>query len=359
MFWQGNCRSVRCIVLFACGRIEGNASVKHHLVHRALLLIVPAVLVASQTEGFAAPFPGPDHSVDGPSRLRPLWHAPSQRFSKPIASICSWVRSSACTARRTLRKITYKARALGCLLRQNLTTKNIGHACKTAVRWVKTHPREAIGISAGAVAMLGTAFYAAPALSAAVAAWLTPTIGTTAATVVGTATGGAMACGARSLLVHTTPMALRVDPFNARQLSTDVAMSSTFGFFGFAQAALIKTLTGMTGASGLGLMATNAVGLVGYEMLKDYMQNRIRNPVANDPKPFSKIWHKSLLMETASNLHRCIPGLNLETNYMAKVLGDLGGTIWWDRIINKRNPGKRAGQDLDHSIRAAHQALTE
>jgi hypothetical protein len=231
------------------------------------------------------------------------------------------------------------------------------------VRWVKAHPKQAIGFGMGTAAMLTTAFYAAPALSAAMAAWLTPTVGSTAASILGTASGGALACGARSLLVHATPMITGVDPFNARQLSADVAMSSTFGFFGFAQAAMLKSLTSLSGASGVGLFATNAVGLIGYEMFKDYLQNRIRNPVANDPKPFKKIWHKSLLMETASNLHRCIPGLNLETNYLAKVMGDLGGTIWWDRIINKRNPenmGKSLRpRQMDHSIRAAHHALTE
>jgi ElaB/YqjD/DUF883 family membrane-anchored ribosome-binding protein len=214
-------------------------------------------------------------------------------------------------------------------------------AAKQAGRWAKKHPAKAVGLGLGAVAMFGTVFYVAPALSAGISGCLTPVIGETAAGVVGTASGGALACGSRSLLVHTTPMVAGVDPFNAKQLATDVGMSSTFGFFGFAQAATLRTITGSLGASGLGLFAANYVGLVGYELLKDYLQNRIRNRVANDPKSFREIWKSSLLMESASNIHRCIPGLHLETNFGAKIIGDLGGTIWWDRIVNKRNAPKK------------------
>jgi len=231
-------------------------------------------------------------------------------------------------------------------------------AARQAGRWAKKHPAKAIGIGLGTVAMFGTVFYVAPALSAGVSSCLAPVLGETAAGVVGTASGGALACGARSLLVHSTPMALKVDPFNARQLSTDVAMSSTFGFFGFAQAATLRTVTGSLGASGLGLFAANYVGLVGYELLKDYLQNRIRNRVANDPKRFRDIWKSSLLMETASNLHRCIPGLNLETNFGAKIVGDLGGTIWWDRIVNQRNTPKKARPPRPNNT-YIHDAITE
>ncbi len=107
------------------------------------------------------------------------------------------------------------------------------------------------------------------------------------------------------------------------------------------------------------LFGANAVGLIGYEIGKDYLQNRIRNRVASDPKSFKKIWKSSLLMETASNLHRCIPGLGLETNFGAKIIGDLGGTIWWDRIVNSRNADKaKAGQPRPNTHHV-HDALTE
>lgn len=231
-------------------------------------------------------------------------------------------------------------------------------AARQAGRWARKHPAKAIGLGLGTVAMFGTVFYVAPALSAGISSCLAPVLGETAAGVVGTASGGALACGARSLLVHSTPMVLKVDPFNARQLATDVGMSSTFGFFGFAQAATLRTVTGSLGVSGPGLFAANYVGLVGYELLKDYLQNRIRNRVANDPKRFRDIWKSSLLMETASNLHRCIPGLNLETNFGAKIVGDLGGTIWWDRIVNQRNTPKKA-RPARPGNRHIHDAITE
>jgi hypothetical protein len=215
--------------------------------------------------------------------------------------------------------------------------KGIANGTKKAIQWSRKHPRQAIGLGVGTAAMFATVFFVAPALSAGVAQALTPMVGKTMASILGTATGGALACGSRSTLVHITPMVTGVDPFNAKQLSTDVAMSSTFGFFGFAQAAALKSFSGPLASSWFGLFAANYVGLVGYELAKDYLQNRIRNRVANDPKKFKEIWKSSLMMETASNLHRCIPGLGLETNFGAKIIGDLGGTIWWDRIVNKRN----------------------
>ena len=162
--------------------------------------------------------------------------------------------------------------------------RKLGLAVKKGARWSKAHPGKALGIGLGTCAMFATAFCVAPALSAGVAGCLAPTIGQTAASVVGTASGGALACGARSLLVHSTPMVLGVDPFNARQLGTDVSLSSTFGFFGFAQAAFLKSLGAGLGLSGLALFGANAVGLIGYEIGKDYLQNRIRNRVATDPK---------------------------------------------------------------------------
>jgi hypothetical protein len=241
--------------------------------------------------------------------------------------------------------------------------KKTGAALKQGVKWSREHPGKALGLGLGTAAMFATVFCVAPAVSAGVAGCLTPVLGQTGATIAGTAAGGALACGSRSLLVHSTPMLLKIDPFNARQLATDTAMSATFGFFGFAQAAFLKTLTGGMG-SWLALLAANYVGLVGYELGKDYLQNRIRNRVANDPKSFKEIWKSSLIMETASNLHRCIPGLGLETHFGAKILGDLGGTIWWDRIVNKRNqphkgqgpgPGRGQGPDNGH----VHDALTE
>ena len=227
-------------------------------------------------------------------------------------------------------------------------------AAKKAGRWARKHPAKAVGLGLGAVAMFGTVFYLAPALSAGIGSCLSPVLGETAAGIVGTASGGALACGSRSLLVYSSPMVLGVDRFNAKQLGTDVTMSSTFGFFGFAQAAVLRSTTGAMGVTGLGLFAANYVGLVGYEVFKDYLQNRIRNRVANDPKRFRDIWTSSLVMESVSNLHRCIPGLNLETSFGAKVVGDLGGAIWWDRIVNKHNPGKKAGT-RDH----VHHALAE
>jgi len=182
----------------------------------------------------------------------------------------------------------------------------LGLAVKKGAKWSKAHPGKALGIGLGTCAMFATVFCVAPALSAGVAGCLAPTLGQTAASVVGTASGGALACGARSLLVHSTPMVLGFDPFNARQLATDVSMSGTFGFFGFAH---------------------------------------------------------SLLMETASNIHRCIPGLGLETNFGAKIIGDLGGTIWWDRIVNSRNDGPKAkpgaGQRQAPANQHVHDALTE
>jgi len=102
-------------------------------------------------------------------------------------------------------------------------------------------------------------------------------------------------------------MVLGVDPFNARQLATDVSMSSSFGFLGFAQAAVLRSISGKRGLGGLTLFGANVVGLVGYELGQDYLQNRIRNGVASDPKRYGEIWNSSLPMETATNLHRCIP----------------------------------------------------
>jgi hypothetical protein len=227
---------------------------------------------------------------------------------------------------------------------------SIGQGVTQACRWARQHPRQAIGIGAGAAAMFAVVFVAAPAVSASVASWLAPVLGKTAAGIVGTGAGGAVACGSRSLLVHSTPMVTGVDPWNGRQLAADVGMSCGFGFVGFGQAAALKGLTTAVGAGGLPLFALNAVGLVGYELGKDFIQNRARSRVANDPKPFRQIWRKALLMELATNLHRCIPGLGLETSFSAKIAGDLGGTIWWDRIINKRNKTSAA---------AARGALTE
>lgn len=240
--------------------------------------------------------------------------------------------------------------------------KRLGAATKQGAikgaRWARKHPLKALGLGLGTAAMLTTVFYAAPLLSGAVSSWLAPQLGATTANILGIASGGALASGSRSLLVHSTPMVIGVDPFNRKQLATDVGMSSAFGFGGFAQAAGLRQLTMLTGASGLALFGANAVGLIGYEVAKDYFQNRLRNRVANDPKSFREIWKSSLVMETVSNLHRCIPGLGLETNFGAKILGDIGGTIWWDRIINKRNDSgvkpKPTGQQA-----AAHTALTE
>jgi hypothetical protein len=239
-------------------------------------------------------------------------------------------------------------------------------ALKKAARWSKKHPGKAAGIALGTAAMFATVFWAAPALSAGVSSWLTPLVGKSAAGIFGIASGGALASGARSLLVHSTPMVLGVDPFNKRQLAVDVGMSSGFGFAGFAQAAAMRQITGLTGVGGLALFATNAVGLIGYEVFKDYLQNRMRSKVANDPKSFRQIWKSSLTMETASNLHRCIPGLGLETNFAAKIIGDLGGTIWWDRIVNSRNDKAAKGPVTAKTRRqqktahqAAHDALTE
>ncbi len=219
--------------------------------------------------------------------------------------------------------------------------KRLGAATKRGAikgtRWARKHPLKALGLGLGTAAMLTSVFYAAPLLSGAVSTWLTPHLGVTTANILGIASGGALASGSRSLLVHSTPMVIGLDPFNRKQLATDVGMSSAFGFGGFAQAAGLRQLTMFTGAGGLALFGINAVGLIGYEVGKDYFQNRIRNRVATDPKSFRKIWKSSLVMETVSNLHRCIPGLGLETNFGAKILGDIGGTIWWDRIINKRN----------------------
>jgi hypothetical protein len=222
--------------------------------------------------------------------------------------------------------------------------RRIGRGAVGIGKWVRQHPRQTLGIGVGAAAMFGVVFWAAPALGAGVTSWLTPLVGKTAGSVLGTAAGGALASGSRSLLVFATPMLTGVDPFNKRQLATDVGMSAGFNFLGFANAAALKSAAAVTGLDGAGLFALNVAGLVGFELGKDYAQNRIRNRVATAPKPFRQIWRKSLVMEVTTNLHRCIPGLGMETNYGAKILGDLGGTIWWDRIVNKRNPQDAAAR---------------
>ncbi|MCA9672003.1 MAG: hypothetical protein KC503_40695 [Myxococcales bacterium] len=269
-----------------------------------------------------------------------LLHAP-QVLASPWTRLRGRARTELRRARTELHHIADRFKQARQRIAGSKPVVVVVEGAKKAGRWVKNNPGKAAAVGVGAAAMFGVVFYAAPALSTAIGTWLTPVAGKTAADIAGVAAGGALASGSRSLLVHSTPMLLKIDPLNVKQLATDVGMSSGFGFVGFAHAATLRSLTRGLGATGVGLFAVNAVGLIGYEMFKDYLQNRIRNRVANDPKRFRDIWKGSLAMETASNLHRCIPGLGLETNFAAKIIGDLGGTIWWDRLINKRN--KTAG----------------
>lgn len=204
-------------------------------------------------------------------------------------------------------------------------------------RWMKAHPVITASLVVGFGAMLGVALVAAPALKVAVSGLLAPLFGASAAAIIGTGVGGALASGARSLMVYATPMAVGHDPWNKKQLAADVGMSAGFGFVGFAQAAL---LTAVTGSVVTGVVATGAamlVGLVGWELVKDYLQIRIRNRVATYPKNFwdRKTFKRLATMEFLSNAHRALPGLG--TSYIAKVAGDLIGTVLYDRIVNARN----------------------
>ena len=213
--------------------------------------------------------------------------------------------------------------------------------------FAKEHPAKAAGLGLGAVGVFAVAFWAAPALSAVAAKWLLPVLGKTGAAIAGTATGGALTSGTRSLVVHSAPMVIGVDPVNARQLATDVSMSTGFGFLGFAQAKMVTGLTRALRLPGVASMGVTAVLLVGWEVLKDYIQNHARNKVsATAPKCWTDsvdpvtgkqqrgICSESVVMETATNISRCIPGL--EASFVVKALADVTGTVWWDRILNKR-----------------------
>lgn len=325
---------------------------------RLLILLVSVALLAaprpatgfrSQRPEVRQAAPPPRVHRAPPAGLRSLGRNLVRRYRSARDSGARLRKTTGTRLRRLSHGLVERGKRIGAASRKAFA--GAAAAAKSAGRWARKHPAKAVGLGLGTVAMFGTVFYLAPALSTGVATCLSPVVGETAAGIIGTASGGALACGSRSLLVHATPMVTGVDPFNARQLTTDVSMSSTFGFFGFAQAAALRSLTSGLGATGLGLLAANYVGLVGYEVGKDYLQNRIRNRVANDPKRFRDIWKSSLLMETASNLHRCIPGLGLETSFGAKIVGDLGGTIWWDRIVNKRNKTPKNAH--------VHDAITE
>ena len=224
---------------------------------------------------------------------------------------------------------------------------------RKVIEFAKQHPGRAAAIGTGAVAIAAVALWAAPALAALVAEWLTPVMGAGAAKVVGVGVAGSLASGTRSAVVYSTPMLLGTEPVNKKQLAGDVSMSAGFGFTGFAQAQGLTMLTSAMGASGIGLMALNAIGLVGMEVFKDYIQNAGRNAMgtAGDPKSWTRsvdpktgkvregIWKETLLAETATNILRIIPGL--ETNFALKVGGDVAGTVWWDRIVNGR---KKSGE---------------
>ncbi len=335
-------------------------------------LLVCGLLTAAQSPGHANPHrrqAALSSDVRGDRAV-----APRRGFRHRLRSLGQGLRT---TYRKTChlgreacrRVMTREGRAetKGAIIGAARTSRRVvTRTAKAGAKWARENPAKAVGIGLGTAAMFGTAFFVAPALSGAVAQWATPIVGKTVGSILGTATGGALACGSRSLLVHVTPMVAKVDPFNAKQLATDTGMSATFGFFGFAQAAALKGVTAMAGVSGVGLFATNAIGLIGYEIGKDYLQNRIRNRVASDPKKFKDIWKSSLKMETVSNIARCIPGLNLETNFGAKVVGDIGGTIWWDRIVNERNPANKRAKPprpirshQPQTVGHVHDALTE
>lgn len=219
-------------------------------------------------------------------------------------------------------------------------TYQIAKSVSNLLTWCRENPRTTAGLVLGTAAMFTVVFWVAPLLTAGFSSLLAPSLGLTVAAIVGTAIGGGLASGTRSLLVHITPMLTGVDPFNRKQLLIDVGMSATFGFFGFAQAAALTSVVTALGVSGFPLFLVTATGLIGYEVLKDFLQNTIRNQWANDPKSFKDIWLQSLSMETMTNVHRCIPGLDLATNFGAKVVADLLGTVWWDRIVNTRNESK-------------------
>jgi hypothetical protein len=204
-----------------------------------------------------------------------------------------------------------------------------------AARWSRAHPVKAVSLATGAVAMLATAFWVAPALKIAVTAALEPLVGPGLAGIAGVGLGGALASGTRSLMVHVTPMSTGVDPWNSKQLAVDVGMSTGFGFIGFAQAAGMTALTDSIALGTAATAGTMLLTLVGYEMVKDFIQIKIRNRVASYPKNFSdrRTFTDLLAMETASNAARALPGMS--TVYWLKVVSDIAGTVWYDRSVNR------------------------
>jgi hypothetical protein len=213
-----------------------------------------------------------------------------------------------------------------------------GKGAEKMVAWVKAHPKKAAIIMAGLlVGVLPISIALAPFISATASAALVPLLGETGASIVGVGAGGALASGSRSLYVNSIPMhVLEVDPKNNKQLATDVSMSTAFGFLGFGQAEALALLAGAAaGAPVVAIIALNLIGLVGYEVAKDFVQNAIRNKVASDPKKFRDIAGSTATMETWSNGVRAFGGLG--TNYVLKVMLDIFSTLAWNRIVNKHN----------------------
>jgi hypothetical protein len=270
------------------------------------------------------------------------------RTRRPMAAVTSTTAPSTATATATWPSRTFgRTRAAsiraGGILRKTpgavvrgvkASPSAVARGGKLAATWIEQNPKTAIGLGAGVVAMFGMVLYVAPVVQGVVAGVLTEPLGVTVAAIVGTAFGGALASGSRSLAVYGTPMALGVERFNPKQLATDVSLSTGFGFVGFAQAASLAYLTTKIGAIGaIGVGVVTFAGLIGYEMLKDFLQLQVRNRVANNPKRFRDIGGQLLVVETLSNAHRALPGLS--TSFTAKVLGDLIGGVLLERVVNR------------------------
>jgi hypothetical protein len=235
--------------------------------------------------------------------------------------------------------------------------KKGGQNVTALVKWVEAHPKKAAIIMAGLLAgVLPMTLAFAPLVSAIAISVLGPVIGGTAASIIGIGAGGALASGTRSLFVNAVPMhVLGIDEKNNKQLATDVGMSGAFGFLGFGQAQALATLGAAIGGAPVTLViALNLVGLVGFEVAKDFVQNAIRNKVASQPKKFRDIAHSTVAMESWSNGIRAVPGLG--TNYLLKVAADILSSVVWNRIVNKQNGPEKV--DLKQEVENFRFTLT-
>jgi hypothetical protein len=208
------------------------------------------------------------------------------------------------------------------------TPARVARDTRRGLLWVRTHPTEATVLGVGTLGMFATGLYVSPEIAQHVRDVADPHVGHTAAVMLGTASGGAVASGTRSLLVHAAPMITGIDPVNKKQLATDVAMSTGFNFPGFAVAEGLNLATGdMTPVARAASLFT---GLIGWEMAKDFMQMKLRSRFATVPKRFRDVWKELLVMEITSNAHRIF----FPTSFAAKQAGDVFGVAFYDRIVN-------------------------